>query len=1275
MKIYRQGIQIADVFLRDNSYQYEQIGGDNLVTLVFDVLNPLELEINDYVTIDGNEFSIRHKESVKKVETSLGFSYTAVFYHEQYKLRDVAFFMFGKRERKRNFDTYTGTALQVLELVVSCMNREFAGWAAGACPVTEMKTYSLRDMQCSEVIDLVCSENKMEYWVTGKAIHLGNRQFPNNGLTFGQGYEQGFKDLELLSVSEQPPVTVIYPYGSDKNLGGDYGADFLLLPGGQEELTKNTDKYGRFSKAVSFPDIFPKGEFHVTGKIDNFTLQASDMDFNLAECLLDGVEVIVTFQTGALAGYDLAIVDKSWQDDLKQFKLKLNEQENALKVPGDINFKVGDMFILTGLKMPQSYIDNAEQRLEDAARAWLDENADKRVQLRAKCDDIYFKKHGIQVAPGQMVRVFSQKLGIDREIRVTAVKRALETDPSYNLIQPYRYEITLSDFLSSNGFKGIINEVKNMEGKINSRVRPVYDFTKRSYRDAKETQQNMFDVISNYFSEGITPITVETMHALVGNPMLQFIFLDDRDSDMEIDPGINYVSAENRIVVLSGAWLKHMTLGIDYMGGQPTKEEYRYWYVPAFESQVIPQEENDRVYYLYVRASRTDEAAEYVLADEKRTVEHEEGYYHFWVGILNSKYDNSRSLALMYGFFEITPGQMTGRRFQSTDGFQFWDFVLKSFQIGDASTYLKYNGETGEMAIRGSIIQDEAGDPVAVFKGEWNADTYYKLGNEVKYNGVTYTYVSSVSTKGNLPTNTSYWISRKGETGATGPAGAPGADGTNGRTLSLSASAMAFKYAAGITGSPTPSSIVLACSTNVPNPYYNWYMSADGSVWQSLQSGYGAGSYTVLPTLDLLVQNNAVTFRCVVNDLSDQVTIVRLADGKEGKDAYTVVLDNETHGVACDVNGTPLAGEIGQSGKAVTRIKAYRGTTQLQPLPGNGINVPPGYYSVRMTDTQGVSFDYLPDGSGVYIVSYPGVRDSARVGLNVWCEDGGVFIKKEFTLTKVLPGKDGQEGDDGMPGATMVFRGEYNVVDGAAVSVQYYGTAARRDVVRYNSRYYIAKMTAGAFNEILPTNTAYWDDFGAQFSSIATGLLFAETALIAGWNFNNEMIWSQNDNMGLDGRPGQGVRFWAGIDRANRANAPFRIYEDGTFVATGATITGKFQSNANGNRVLIDPNDERKIQLLDTNSNRAGTFGFFEENGYTHSRLDLYNTNAAGNVLSQFTLAPYFIRMLENATGGQVYFGNQGGGLFMVLDNLPTNPSLLGSGRVWRDGTTLRIVP
>ena len=48
----------------------------------------------------------------------------------------------------------------------------------------------------------------------------------------------GFTELEVSAVDDTPPVTVFYPYGSDKNLGPDYGADYLLLPDGRLSIER-----------------------------------------------------------------------------------------------------------------------------------------------------------------------------------------------------------------------------------------------------------------------------------------------------------------------------------------------------------------------------------------------------------------------------------------------------------------------------------------------------------------------------------------------------------------------------------------------------------------------------------------------------------------------------------------------------------------------------------------------------------------------------------------------------------------------------------------------------------------------------------------------------------------------------------------------------------------------------------------------------------------------------------------------------------------------------
>ena len=114
-----------------------------------------------------------------------------------------------------------------------------------------------------------------------------------------------------------------------------------------------------------------------------------------------------------------------------------------------------------------------------------------------------------------------------------------------------------------------------------------------------------------------------------------------------------------------------------------------------------------------------------------------------------------------------------------------------------------------------------------------------------------------------------------------------------------------------------------------------------------------------------------------------------------------------------------------------------------------------------------------------------------------------------------VDGKPGADGKDGDVGPALVFRGVYDS------SKTYYGNVKRIDVVKYNNHYYIARIDAGSFSNILPTNTSKWNDFGAEFETIATGFLLAENANIANWIFRNGRLESESGNAYLDGRTGQ----------------------------------------------------------------------------------------------------------------------------------------------------------
>jgi hypothetical protein len=609
--------------------------GDHLVVIEFDVLVPVELKLGDYVTVNSQRFCIRYNESVKKTEKGRGFNYVVTLHAEMYGLQDTLFFLFGQPERVKNHDFYNGTVAQWADIVIENMNRNDSGWSLGSVIESEAINMSFRDKTCAEVLNDLVSEVDTEYWITGKTINIGRREYSSNGLSLSQGDGGGLRDLELSAVDDVPPVTVVFPYGSDKNLTKEYGNDYLVLPNGQLSMQKNVDKYGRIEKSMQFEHIFPKGEFHVSAKIDDFTLQSSDIDFNLTDCLIEGVEVIVTFQgTSGLAGYDLAIVEGSWNNTTKQFKLKQNEQENALKVPGDIHFAVGDMFILTGLKMPQSYITAAELKLQEAAQEFLDDNSEKRVQLQCKCDDIYFKKNNITVACGQMVGVVDNRLDIDREIRCTAVRRYVENSGAQT-----RYEITLSDFLSGSGLNGVVSAVKGVPQEIERNVKPVREYTKRSYADVKETLAMMFDPEGDYFTEVIRPLAIETAQLIVGTNSQQFDLVGVRFIPNYNDNPNGFYSTAGRLV--------HFTIDPD---GERT------WNIG--ESN-IGNLNNSLPYYVYAKCERDGDDGVIFVTEQQIRLLDDPDYYHFWIGVLNTPENGVRSWQPMHGFTEIAGQQIT----------------------------------------------------------------------------------------------------------------------------------------------------------------------------------------------------------------------------------------------------------------------------------------------------------------------------------------------------------------------------------------------------------------------------------------------------------------------------------------------------------------------------------------------------------------------------------------------------------------------------------------
>jgi hypothetical protein len=176
----------------------------------------------------------------------------------------------------------------------------------------------------------------------------------------------------------------------------------------------------------------------------------------------------------------------------------------------------------------------------------------------------------------------------------------------------------------------------------------------------------------------------------------------------------------------------------------------------------------------------------------------------------------------------------------------------------------------------------------------------------------------------------------------------------------------------------------------------------------------------------------------------------------------------------------------------------------------------------------------------------------------------------------------GPTGPSGVQGPAMVFRGEFQ--SGAV----YYNSANRRDVVKQSGIFYFFIGTNGSTQYSF--NSSLWENFGAQFQSVATQLLLAESANIADWIIVNGKITSQNQYNGepraqLNGEMGQIT-----------LKSPRTIYD------------------ANGNSIVV-------AQTIDLDSNNGRILAKHlgnstQEGGYTELTSEGIRSEFAGQVLS-----------------------------------------------------------
>lgn len=714
MKIYFNNKEI-DILVDTSSYRYTALQNVGTLYLYFASEEFINIPVGAYCIYKNITYYLMDPDDFKK-KSSRNFEYTLVMYDigailGKYKCRDIV-------SKRLKFD-YTAKPHEHLQLIVDNLNMRDSGWKVGECIEAEEKTINYNHIFCSEALPTIADTFKTEYEIDPaiKTIHLRKVEY-NKGepLPLEYGKDKGFvPGLGRSNKDGNRPVTILYVQGGEQNIDfSKYGSKELLLPKNQrleyEGRAYVSDAEGLYIKradttltdvqedSLDCSHISPKR----VGSVSNVVVSDKEKNFydfidssipddlNFEDYVIEGNNMTVIFQSGMLAGsnkeFEVKYVHKE-----RKFLITPQEIDGQI-MPNDIyKPNLGDKYAVFGIQLPDAYICNNSTKegaswdmFREAAK-YLYENEDPKFTFKGELDSIYSKKRWLSIGGkiklgGYILFKDPQFIPEGIKIRITSIKEYIH--------RPYSPIIELSNTTTGVTVSSELNKIESNEVKTDNQYKNSIQFTKRRFRDAKETISMLNDALL-HFSGSISPISVQTMSLLVGDESLQFRFVNNKTNPTQVEYLVTYDS-KKKVLSAPGGILQHMTIGIDTLSSGHKASEYKFWDIEKYTSPTLTETVG---YYLYVKANKNGTTGSYVLSKNAIKLEGVEGYYHFLVGILNSEFEGERSFIELFGFTEIVPGRITTDKIVSTDGKTYFDLLNSiisgkiRFQSGSSGLY------------------------------------------------------------------------------------------------------------------------------------------------------------------------------------------------------------------------------------------------------------------------------------------------------------------------------------------------------------------------------------------------------------------------------------------------------------------------------------------------------------------------------------------------------------------------------------------------------------
>ena len=693
--------------VKDESYSYEAIMEECSLTLYFDYPGYLEIPVGSYCDLYGKRYFLKKDSSFKK-NGERNFEYTLIL---ETGIYDTMLWKVRNTLDRRIKFPYTAKPNEHLRLLVENLNRRGIGWKIGDCIEGTEKVINYSHTYIHDALNQLADMYETEWEITEetvngkqiKTIHLRKVEYnKENPLKLSYGKGHGFKVGVGRQFGEIPPEIILVDT-TDRNIDySTYGAKNLLLPKDKtlvyEGRIYKTDVDGtcvmRADKELTTAKedsldctaIYPSRVGTVSAVIEvnkennffDFVDKDIPEELNFEDCLIAGETMTVIFQTGMLTGKEFEVKyihEAKDKKEARRFEIVPQEIDGiTMPEPEVWRPKVGDTYAVFGMQLPKAYICNDStqtgaswEAFKEAAK-YLYEHEDKKFTFTGTLDGIWAKKRWLEIGGkivlGGYVNFSDTQFHPEGSlIRMIGIKHYVNN--------PYSPEIELSNEPIGTSVSSDLNKIETNEVTVIEKHKDALQFTKRRFRDAKETMSMLEDALLN-FSGSVNPITVSTMQLLVGDESLQFRFVNSKTNPVQVSHNITF-NTSTKILNAPAGILQHLTLGISSLSSSHKADEYKYWDMAEYNSPALIDPE--KKYYLYAKVGKENQAGTFLLSETAIKMELITGYYHLLTGVLNSEYEGSRSFVQLYGFTEILPGRVTTERILSPDGDTYFDLV------------------------------------------------------------------------------------------------------------------------------------------------------------------------------------------------------------------------------------------------------------------------------------------------------------------------------------------------------------------------------------------------------------------------------------------------------------------------------------------------------------------------------------------------------------------------------------------------------------------------